>query len=133
MDDLPKQDGAVVVYDGECPFCSRYVEMLRLRDSLGSVKLMNAREGGPLVDALRQRGIDLDEGMVFVLDGEVHHGAESVHMMALLSTPIGVFNRLNGAIFRSRRASRLLYPVLRAGRNTVLALLGRERLGNGGA
>jgi hypothetical protein len=31
-------------------------------------------------------------------------------------------------MFRSRTASRLLYPVLRTGRNTVLRILGRSKL-----
>jgi hypothetical protein len=41
-----------------------------------------------------------------------------------------VFNRLTYWSFRSRRASRVLYPVLRAGRNLVLKLLGRTRINN---
>jgi len=31
-------------------------------------------------------------------------------------------------VFRSRTAARLLYPVLRGGRNAVLRLLGRSRI-----
>jgi len=49
-------------------------------------------------------------------------------MLALLSTPSSGFNRLNAALFRSPTASRLLYPVLRAGRNAVLRLLGRGKI-----
>lgn len=121
-------DGAVIVYDGDCPFCSRYVAMLRLRESLGAVRLINARDGGPLVEELQRRGVDLDEGMVLLLDGKMHHGADSVNMLALLSTSVGPFNKLNAAIFRSPGASRVLYPVLRTGRNLILRLLGRTKI-----
>ena len=56
--DAQPQDGenrdqrgdAWLVYDGDCPFCSRYVQYLRLRQAAGPVRLVNAREGGPLVD-----------------------------------------------------------------------------------
>ena len=121
-------DGAIIVYDGECPFCSRYVAVVRLRDSVGPVRLVNAREPDPIVDELRRAGYDLDEGMVLRYGGRTYHGADCIMMLAMLSTPVGPFNRVNAAIFRSPTASRLLYPVLRAGRNAVLRLLGRTRI-----
>jgi predicted DCC family thiol-disulfide oxidoreductase YuxK len=119
---------AWIVYDGQCPFCSRYVQLVRLRESLGRVQLVDARKGGPEVEEVRKAGLDLDEGMVLKLDGRLYHGADCIHMVALLSTPSSWFNRVNAAMFRSRTASRLLYPVLRTGRNTVLRMLGRSKL-----
>jgi predicted DCC family thiol-disulfide oxidoreductase YuxK len=119
---------AWVVYDGECPFCSRYVALLRMRESLGRVVLVDARKGGPLVEEMKAAGLDLDQGMVLKMDGRLYHGDECIHRLALLSTPSGLFNRLNGLIFSSPTASRLLYPVLRTGRNAVLRLLGRKKL-----
>jgi predicted DCC family thiol-disulfide oxidoreductase YuxK len=119
---------AVLVYDGECPFCSAYVRYVRLRESVGGVKLVDARQGGPIVDEVRGRGYDLDEGMVLRLGDRFYHGAECIHVLALLSSPSGAFNRLNGLIFRSAPLSRILYPVLRFGRNSVLRLLGRTKL-----
>ena len=119
---------AWLVYDGECPFCSAYVRYLRVRESLGKVHLVNARDGHPVVDEIRARGLDLDEGMVLKLGDRYYHGADCINVLALLSTGSGPFNRLNAAIFRSPTASRYLYPVLRAGRNTVLQLLGRKKL-----
>ena len=117
-----------IVYDGACPFCSRYVRLLRLREALGPVALVDARQGGPLVDEVERRGLRLDEGMVLVLGEHMHHGADCIHRLALLSTESDRFNRLNGWIFRSPAASRLLYPVLRLGRGVALRLLGRGKL-----
>lgn len=119
---------AAIVYDGDCPFCSQYVRLVRLRKSLGAVALVNARDGGPLVDEVVAAGFDLDDGMVLKMDGRLYHGAECINRLALLSTPSNGFNRLNQLIFRSPTASRLLYPVLRTGRNAVLRLMGRSRL-----
>jgi predicted DCC family thiol-disulfide oxidoreductase YuxK len=119
---------AWIIYDGQCPFCSRYVELVRLRDSLGRVELVDARDGGPIVDEAVRAGLDLDDGMVLKLGDRLYHGDECIHMLALLSTPSSAFNRINGAIFSSRRASRLLYPALRAGRNATLRLLGRTKM-----
>jgi predicted DCC family thiol-disulfide oxidoreductase YuxK len=122
------EPGAWIVYDGQCPFCSRYVALLRLRDSLGEVRLINARDGGPVVEELERAGVDLDDGMVLKLDDRLYHGHDCIHVLALLSTPSGSFNRINAALFRSPRVARLLYPVLRTGRNAVLRLLGRSKI-----
>jgi predicted DCC family thiol-disulfide oxidoreductase YuxK len=119
---------ATIVYDGECPFCSRYVALVRLRDAIGPVTLQDAREGGPLVETLRARGYDLDQGMALLHAGEIHFGADCMHRLALMSTRSTLFNRLHAAVFRRPRLARVLYPVLRAGRNAVLRLLGRKRI-----
>ena len=122
-------DISYIVYDGECPFCSRYVKMLRLRDTIGPVELVNARSTHPVVEFLRARQVDLDNGMAFVYNGAVAVGDECIYKIALLSTASDRFNRLNRWIFRSETRSRLVYPVLRCGRNTTLRLLGRRKIG----
>jgi predicted DCC family thiol-disulfide oxidoreductase YuxK len=118
-----------LVYDGECPFCSRYVRYLKLREALPNLRLIDARAGGPAVAAVYQAGHDLDEGMVLRVGQRWYHGADCLHALALMSTPAGPFNRLNAALFRSETWSRRLYPWLRAGRNAALYLLGRKKLG----
>jgi predicted DCC family thiol-disulfide oxidoreductase YuxK len=118
---------AWLVYDGQCPFCSRYARLIRLRDSV-RLDLINAREGGPLVDEMREAGLDLNEGMVLKMGDRYYCGAEALNVLAALSTSSSAFNRLTAAIFRSRYRSRMFYPILRAGRNLALALLGREKI-----
>jgi len=120
--------GASLVYDGDCPFCSRYVRYLRLRDAVGAVELVNARDRGPLVDEIARKGYDLDGGMVLKMAGRYYHGNDCIHALALLSSDSDTFNRVNAAIFRSATLSRLLYPVLRSGRNMALKLLGRAKI-----
>lgn len=121
-----------LVYDGACPFCSRYVSLVRLRKAVGRVELVDARQGGPLVSEIRAAGIDLDRGMVLKMDGRFYAGAECVQRLALLSSRCDAFNRLTAAIFSSPTAARLLYPLLRSGRNVALRLLGRSQLDQAG-
>lgn len=117
-----------VVYDGDCPFCSRYVEMLRLREAVGPVELVNARQPHPVVQMLRQKNVDLNEGMALVQGSTISHGDECIHKLALMTTPSDRFNRINAAVFGSATASRILYPYLRAARNATLRVLGRKKL-----
>ena len=60
-----------IIYDGDCPFCSSYVALLRLREQY-DVRLVDARKEPALA---AQYGLDLNEGMIVDLDGKVHHGA----------------------------------------------------------
>jgi predicted DCC family thiol-disulfide oxidoreductase YuxK len=121
----------VLVYDRECPVCTAYCRALAIRRLDRHMQILNAREDHPEVREIKRRGLDLDEGFVLRIGADYYHGAEAIHRLALLSTPSGVFNRLNYFIFRSRTLSRLLYPALRLGRNLLLAMLGRRRIGAG--
>ncbi len=125
---INEDDKTWLVYDGECPFCSEYVKLVKLREAIGPIELVNARDKLPIVEELINSGFDLDDGMALKYKGQVYHGAECINMLALMSTPNGLFNRVNGLIFRSPKLSKVLYPALRLGRNTVLRLLGRSKI-----
>ena len=131
--DGDRQDGIVLVYDGDCPLCRHYATLTRIRTSAGALVLHDARSGGEIVAWLSRHGVDLDEGMAVIIGGTVHHGAEALHVLALLGTRSDGFNRAMGALFRHRRLTRLLYPVMRAGRRLLLTLRGRGPLQAGRA
>ena len=130
---MPIAPRAILVYDGNCPFCGAFVQHLRIRSALGELELVDARGGGPVVEGVRARGVDLDDGMALLLGDDCHHGDEALHRLALMSTRHGWFNRLNAWLFSNRVRSRLAYPVLRSGRALVLRLLGRSRLATHGS
>jgi hypothetical protein len=48
--------------------------------------------------------------------------------MARLAPTKGISNRLNRLLFSNSTVSRLSYPLLRGGRNTLLRLLGRSKI-----
>ena len=129
MTQLIEPHGVYVVYDGDCPFCRNYVRLSNLRASGTSVELVNAREKGPIALECAERGFDLDEGMVVILEGRFYHGGDAVNRIALISSPSGIFNRVNRWIFRHPGLSRLLYPGLRACRNLTLRILGVSPIG----
>lgn len=117
-----------IIYDGDCPFCSRYVALIRLRESIGPVQLINVREHPDVNDQYLTRGINLDEGMILILDRKEYFGADCVNRLALLSSGSTLFNKLNAAIFRYEWLSSFLYPIMRFGRNLTITILGRAKL-----
>ncbi|MBR9909046.1 MAG: DUF393 domain-containing protein [Gammaproteobacteria bacterium] len=124
-------NGIVIVYDGECPFCSSYVTLVRLRETVGQIVLLNAREDiGEIAAEIRREKLQLDEGMAVKYRQHWYHGAAAIQLLAQLGSTDNGFNKLNRWLFRSTLASRVLYPVLRFFRNLTLRLLGRKKLNN---
>ncbi len=119
-------DRLSIVYDGECPFCSAYVRLMRLRDSAGQVDLIDARGRPDLCEELRQRGIDLNKGMLVQHGGRIYLGADALNIMALLTSRSNLWNKAVAGIMADEGRARMLYPTLRAGRNLALRLLGRK-------
>lgn len=120
------------VYDGDCPLCRNAALALRLKKSLGSLMLLDARDAAhhPLMTEITARGLDLDEGMVIYHKGAYMHGQEALHFMAVHGAEKGLFNRFNRLMFRSPTLARLFYPPLRAVRNLLLVLRGKNRISN---
>lgn len=124
----PAPAGNYMLYDGECPFCSRFVRLTRLRAAIGKVELIDARSRPDLVQYWTERGFDIDEGMLVHINGRTHWGADAVNMLALMSTPVDAFNKLNAMLFQSKPVAAFMYPAMRFGRNLTLRLLGRKKL-----
>lgn len=120
------------VYDGDCPICTTAANALRIREAVGTLHLINARDGAdqPLVREVTERGYDLDAGMVIKFGGRYYHGADALGIMALLGTGVGWFNRMNALLFRSPHVAKLLYPAMRGTRNTLIRMMGVPKLNN---
>ena len=120
---------AWLVYDGECPVCKRYALHLDVRNAVGELVLVDARDGGALVEEIENLPYDLNDGMVLKMDGRHYFGSEAFHMLALLSGRGRVFGAANRLLFGSRPAARMAYPLLVAGRQALLRLMGIPRIG----
>ena len=124
-------DQVQLVYDGECPLCSNYAQFLRLKQSVGELTLIDARQGGPVVEEVRSLPHDLNDGMVAIVDGRYYVGHEALNELALLAEGRGVFNRINRLAFNSPVAARLGYPWLKLGRWLLLKLKGVSPINHG--
>jgi len=119
-----------VVYDKECPVCDFYCQRIDVQKSNGNLVLTDARDDSEIMGDITARGLDIDEGMVVRVGDKLYYGADAIHELALLSSGKGFVNAMSRLMFRSRRTSRLFYPVFRMGRNLLLKILGKTRINN---
>lgn len=120
----------LLVYDRECPACNNYCRVVRIKESIGELKIIDARESSQVLDEITEMGLDIDQGMVLKMGDELYYGSDALHALALISSRSGIFNRINYWLFLSKRMSRILYPILRACRNLLLKLLRRTKINN---
>lgn len=117
----------LVIYDGECPFCKSYVRLMALRDRVGTVLLIDGRSDDPHVKTAREKGYDLNEGMLAIYGDKTYYGSDALSLISILSEGDSLFQRALSRLLRNRRA-RFLYPAMKLGRNLTLAVLGRARI-----
>ncbi|MBP2159610.1 MULTISPECIES: DCC1-like thiol-disulfide oxidoreductase family protein [Asticcacaulis] len=116
-----------LVYDGDCPFCSATAQMYRLKKSVGDLHVVNAREAGDteIMQAITAANLDLNEGIIASFNSRLYHGAEALHLLAMLGSDNDWLNRLNVLLFRNPQTVRLAYPAMKFLRNSILKMMGR--------
>ena len=119
-----------LVYDKECPACNFYCKLIRIRESVGNLVLIDAREPGPLMNEITAAELDIDQGMVLIVGDRMYYGADAIHALSIMSTRSGIFNRVTYWVFRSKVMSSILYPILRAARNLLLKILRKTKINN---
>ena len=117
-----------IVYDGECPFCSKYVRLIQLKKTVGYVELINAREDTAIKQKLKELSIDVNNGMVLIDGKDIYFAEDCIHRLALLSTSSTLFNRLNKLVFKHQILSKALYPIMKIGRKFILFILRSRQL-----
>ncbi|MEE8298292.1 MAG: DCC1-like thiol-disulfide oxidoreductase family protein [Thermodesulfobacteriota bacterium] len=120
----------LLVYDRECPACNNYCQVIRIREDVGELKIVDARENSEVRDEITEMGLDIDQGMVLKMGGQIYYGADAIHTLALISSKSGIFNRANYWIFKSKSLSAILYPILRTCRNLLLKILRKSKINN---
>ena len=120
----------LLVYDKECPVCNAYCQIVRIRETIGDLKIVDAREKSEILDKITARGLDIDQGMVLKMGDQLYYGSDAMQALALISSRSGLLNRLNYWIFKSKSISSWLYPILRSFRNLLLKVLGKTKINN---
>ena len=124
------KEGVWLVYDGECPICRPTANAIKIKKAVGVLHLVNAREPHPILEEIKQAGLNLDDGMVVKFQSTLYHGADAQFILAMIGTNTDWFNRLNVLLFHSKLVTKLIYPILRLVRNIILKVKGIKKLNN---
>lgn len=127
---IESQEKIVLVYDKECPACNNYCQLIQINKTVGKLEIVNARDSSDVMNEVTALGWDIDQGMVLKMGESLYYGSDAIHTLALISSRSGVFNRFNYWLFKSKKVSKILYPMLRACRNLLLKMLRVSKVNN---
>ena len=109
------------IYDGECPFCNHFAELLEIKSGLPNIKILDGRKNLPLIKSLLEKGYDLDKGAILLKDKDIFHGAEAVNTICeQINNPSHSLLLILSRLFKSNRRTKMLFPLLVRARRLAL-------------
>ncbi len=115
----------VFIYDGECPFCNHFAELLELKSGLTNISILNGRENMTLMSKLLKKGFDLNEGAILLNGDEVLHGAAGLNFLSSqINNPSDALLKILMATFASNQRTNIIFPLLVISRRIALLLKG---------
>ena len=109
------------IYDGECPFCNHFAELLEIKSKITNIKIIDGRKNLILINSLLDQGYDLDKGAILMKDGAIFHGAEAINTICKqINNPSSGLLLLLSRVFKSTKLTVLLFPLLIRARRFAL-------------
>ncbi len=109
------------IYDGECPFCNHFAELLELKSKINNISILDARKNPKIINSLLDKGYDIDKGAILLKDDGIFHGAEAINKICnQINNPSGKLLKLLSNIFKSDKRTNLLFPFLVRARRFAL-------------
>ena len=109
------------IYDGECPFCNHFAELLELKSKITNIKILDGRKNLPLINSLLDKGYDLDKGAILLKNEEIFHGSEAINTICnQINNPSSSLLLLLSRVFKSTKRTNLLFPLLVRARRFIL-------------
>ena len=109
------------IYDGQCPFCNHFAELLELKSKINNISILDGRKNLKIVSSLMKKGYDIDKGAILLRGDQIFHGAEAINTVCnQLENPSSRLLKLLSNIFKSNRRTKLLFPILVRARRIAL-------------
>ena len=113
------------IYDGECPFCNHFAELLELKSKINKISILDGRKNPKIIKSLLEKGYDIDKGAILLKDDDIFHGAEAINKICnQINNPSGKLLKLLSNIFKSNKRTNLLFPFLVRARRLALIAKG---------
>ena len=109
------------IYDGECPFCNHFAELLELKSKVNNISILDARKNLNFTNSLLKKGYDIDNGAILLMGEDILHGAQAInYICSQITNPSGELLKLISNIFKSKKRTNLLFPFLLRARRIAL-------------
>tara|TARA_Y100000994_G_scaffold55545_1_gene44888 strand:- start:57 stop:437 length:381 start_codon:yes stop_codon:yes gene_type:complete len=109
------------IYDGECPFCNHFAELLEIKSKINNIKIIDGRKNLTLINSLLDKGYDLDKGAILLKDEDIFHGAEAINTICKeINNPSSSLLLLLSRVFKSNKLTKVLFPILIRARRLAL-------------
>ena len=109
------------IYDGECPFCNHFAELLELKSKIENISVLDGRKNQKIVNSLLEKGYDIDKGAILLKGDDIFHGSEAINTVCnQINDPSGSLLKLLSNIFKSKKRTKLLFPFLLRARRFAL-------------
>ena len=109
------------IYDGECPFCNQFAELLEIKSKINNIKILDGRKNSTLINSLLDKGYDLDKGAILLKDKEIFHGAEAINTICKqINNPSSSLLLVLSRVFKSTKRTKALFPLLVRARRLAL-------------
>ena len=113
------------IYDGECPFCNHFAELLELKSKINKISILDGRKNPKIIKSLLEKGYDIDKGAILLMDDDIFHGAEAINKICnQINNPSGKLLKLLSNILKSDKRTNLLFPFLVRARRLALIAKG---------
>ena len=114
------------IYDGECPFCNHFAQLIELKSSLPGIEVLDGRKNLALLSQLYKQGFDLNQGAILINNGTIMHGPEAINWICSeLKEPSDSLLEILRIIFKSPKRTSFFFPILLWGRRLSLTLKGK--------
>ena len=109
------------IYDGECPFCNHFAELLELKSKVTNIKIIDGRKNLRIIKSLLNKGYDIDKGAILLNDNDILHGAEAINTICKeVKNPSSNLLKILSSVFKSNKRTKLLFPLLLRARRFAL-------------
>ena len=109
------------IYDGECPFCNHFAELLEIKSKLNNIKILDGLKNLTLIKSLLEKGYDIDKGAILLKDKDIYHGAEAINAICKkINNPSSSLLFLLSRVFKSTKRTHVLFPLLVRARRLAL-------------
>lgn len=119
-------DKSLFIYDGDCPFCNHFAQLVELKSRLPKFEIIDGRKNLALLSQLYKQGYDLNKGAILMNGGNIMHGASAINWICSeIEEPSNSLLELLRIIFTSNKRTKFLFPFLLWGRRLSLTLKGK--------